>query len=389
MDKAKIIPIVFLIIVLLLGGVAVMFYSENAKLAVANKKLVREKGDLAAERGSLRDANNRYEREKQSYEERIQSISSQLTSIEKERDEWKKKFEDISREREALVEKLKEKPKVEVVQQSAVPATSSASAVSDEYWADFVKVKAALEVKVEDLTKQLNETKLQLSTMEKNNKELSLKIDELSQEKSRIEKEMEIKERTMRIVSRDLVSEREARKIAMEELSKLRGENASLKRELIVLNKEKVRLQTNIMDVSAKKDDLQQKISNVEDVMKEKSLDLEELQKELTTTIKGDSGVTARETASVELPPIVVKSGTSPKGLRGEILAVNPEEKFVVINIGEASGIGPGNEFRVLRNNKEIGRVQVIETRKDICAADIKDVAPGNMLREGDIVITR
>ncbi|MCK9614936.1 MAG: hypothetical protein M0R48_05455 [Candidatus Omnitrophica bacterium] len=389
MDKTKLIPVIFLILVLLLGGAAIMLYTEKGKLAEDNKILAKDKGILTEERDNLRDSNNKLERDKQSYEERIQSITSKLTDIEKERDDWKKKFEDTSSERDALVEKLKEKPKVEVAQSATAGTTSAQTPISEEYWADFVKVKAALEVKVEDLNKQLNEAKLKLSELDRSNKELSSKLDELSKEKERVENEMEIKERTMRIVSRDLVSEREARKIAMEELNKLRGENVNLRRELVVLNKEKVQLQTNIMDVSEKKGVLEDKISGVENVMKEKSLELEELQKELTTTIKGDGKVASRETASVELPPIVVKSGAGPRGLKGEILAVNPEERFVVVNMGETSGVGPGNELKVLRKNKEIGRIQIIETRKDISAADIKDVAPGVNIQEGDIVITR
>lgn len=390
MDKTKLIPVIFLILVLLLGGAAIMLYTEKGKLAEDNKKLAKDKGDLTAERDSLRDSNNKLERDKQDYEERIQSISSKLSGIEKERNDWKKKFEDTSSERDALVEKLKEKPKGEAAQQGTVSVTSAGQApISEEYWADFVKVKAALEVKVEDLNKQLNEAKLKLSELDKNNKELASKLDEITKEKERVENEMEIKERTMRIVSRDLVSEREARKIAMEELMKLRSENNNLRRELVVLNKEKVQLQGNIMDVAEKKDVLEHKISGVENVMKEKSLELEELQKELTTTIKGDGKVMSREAASVELPPIVVKSGSGPKGLKGEVLAVNPEEKFVVINLGETSGVGPGNELKVLRKNKEIGRIQIIETRKDISAADVKDINPGVDIQEGDIVISR
>lgn len=390
MDKTKLIPVIFLILVLLLGGAAIMLYTEKGKLAEDNKRLSKDKGDLTVERDSLRDANSKLERDRQDYEEKIQSTSSKLASIEKDRDEWKKKFEDVSSERDALVEKLKEKPKVEVAQPSSVPISGSQAPASEEYWADFVKVKAALEVKVEDLTKQLNEAKLRLSDLDKANKELTMKLDDLAKEKERVENEMEIKERTMRIVSRDLVNEREARKIAMEELAKLRAENVDARRELVVLNKEKVQLQGNIMDVAEKKDVLEQKISGVENVMKEKSLELEELQKELNTTIKGDSKPMSRETASVELPPIVVKSGNNgPKGLKGEVLAVNPEERFVVVNLGENSGVGPGNELKVLRKNKEIGRIQIIETRKDISAADIKDITPGVNIQEGDIVISR
>ena len=391
MDKAKIIPVIFLVIILLLAGVAFKFYSDSTKLTVDNKKLASEKGNLIVERDDLRDRYNKLDRERQTFEEKIQTVSAQLDTITKERDEWKKKSDDMSRERDALVEKLKEKQKVEAVeaQTPAQQPSMATTPASEEYWADFVKVKAALEVKVEDLSQQLADAKMKLSEFDKNNKELTLKIDEISKERDRVEKDMEIKERTMNIMSRDLVSEREARKIAMEELAKLRGENVGYKRELVMLNKEKVKLQGNIKEESEKRDTLEQKISGVENVMKGKSLDLEQLQKELTTTIKGDTDVATRETTSVELPPIVVKSGSGPKGLRGEVLAVNPEEKFIVVNLGEASGVGPGNQLKILRKNKEIGSVEIIETRKDISAADIKNVAPGVNIQEGDMVVTQ
>jgi len=390
MDKAKIIPVIFLVIILLLAGVAYKFYSDNNSLTVEKKKLAAEVSNLSKERNDLSDKNSKLERERQTFEEKIQTVNAQLDSITKERDEWKKKSDDMSRERDALVEKLKEKQKVDVIQaQTSVQQSVVATPASEEYWADFVRMKAALEIKVEDLNKQLSDTKMKLAEFDKNNKELTIKIDEVSKERDRVEKDMEIKERTMNIMSRDLVSEREARKIAMEELAKLRSENVGYKRELVMLNKEKVTLQGNVKDASEKRDTLEQKISGVENVMKGKSLELEELQKELTTTIKGNAGIATRETTSVELPPIVVKSGSGPKGLRGEVLAVNPEEKFIVVNLGEASGVGPGNQLKVLRKNKEIGSVEIIETRKDISAADIKNVAPGINIQEGDMVVTQ
>ncbi|MFA5271399.1 MAG: hypothetical protein WC412_03540 [Candidatus Omnitrophota bacterium] len=389
MDKAKIIPVIFLVIILLLAGVAMKFYSDSNKLTADNKKLATDKGNLIVERDDLRDRYNKLDRERQTFEEKIQTINAQLDSISKERDEWKKKSDDMSRERDALVEKLKEKQKVEVVQTQAVVQSVASTPASEEYWADFVKVKAGLEIKVEDLNKQLSDTRMKLSEFERSNKELTLKIDEISKEKERVVKDMEIKERTMNIMSRDLVSEREARKIAMEELAKLRSDNVGYKRELVMLNKEKVRLQGNMKDVVEKRDTLEQKISGVENVMKDQSLDMEQFQKELRTTIKGSNGVATRETTSVELPPIVVKSGSGPRGLRGEVLAVNPEEKFIVVNLGEASGVGPGNQLKVLRRNKEIGSVEIIETRKDISAADIKNVAPGVNIQEGDMVVTQ
>ncbi|MEI8350420.1 MAG: hypothetical protein WCI77_09760 [Candidatus Omnitrophota bacterium] len=391
MDKAKIIPIIFLVIVIAMGLVAFMFYSEKNKLTDANKKLEVERGNLIEERDALQNRYNGLEREKNEVDDKRQKAEEELSRIQRERDDLQKRYDDLTRQRDELVEKLKSQPKPEAatVMVTEKRPEAVASAGSEEYWADYIKIKAAMEVKLEDMGKQLADTKIRMAEMEKLNKELTMKIDELTKERDRVEQAMSIKVREYSIVSRDLVNEREARKIAMNELMKLRGENDSLKREIVLLGKEKMRLQTNIKDVSERKVALENRISGAESIMKEKSLELEELQKELVTTIKGEREITSQESASVELPPIVVKPGSGARGLRGEVLAVNPEEKFVVVNIGEAAGITPGSQLRVLRRNKEVGTIEVIETRKDISAADVKELLAGFTIQEGDTVISK
>jgi chromosome segregation ATPase len=250
-------------------------------------------------------------------------------------------------------------------------------------------MKASLQVQLEDLNKQYNESKIKIIELDKLNKDLTLKLDDLTKERDRLDTEIQIKSREMNNISRDLVSEREARRIAMEELNKLRGENVSLKRELGLLSREKAQLQTNIKEVLDKKNALEQKISSVENIMKAKSLEIDELQRDLTTTIKSKPEALSRESASVELPPIVVKPGIGGRSLRGEILAVNPQEKFVVVNLGENAGITPGSVMRVMRGSREIGTIEVVETRKEISAADIKEMTDGFSIQEGDAVVSR
>jgi hypothetical protein len=68
---------------------------------------------------------------------------------------------------------------------------------------------------------------------------------------------------------------------------------------------------------------------------------------------------------------------------------VNNEEKFVVLDLGESSGARPGLQLRVMRGDKNIATVEVIETRKDISAADIKEIISGVTIQEGDVVVSR
>ena len=103
--------------------------------------------------------------------------------------------------------------------------------------------------------------------------------------------------------------------------------------------------------------------------------------------------------ASIQLPPIVVKADSptrkfynqaeeeppinlskaqispEPLELAGRIITVNNEHKFVVIDIGRDDQVKIGMSFDVYRRGKEIGKIEVIETRRDIAACDIKEIS--------------
>ncbi|MDD5583993.1 MAG: hypothetical protein PHV55_02935 [Candidatus Omnitrophica bacterium] len=392
MDKTKIIPIILLVIILIVGYAAFSFYTTSKNLTEEKAKLEDENKRLFQDKRELQDRSTKLETDNKELRAKQEEVQKELDRIDKERGDLQKKYEEVAQQRDMLVEQLK-KPRVaasESTMQVQTPQAVSAPS-SDEYWVDFVKTKAKLEAQVENLNKDLLESKGKLAEMDKNAKELSIKIDELSKEKERLDADITFKERTLSIMSRDLVSEREGRKVAVEELNKLRSENVSLKRELILSNKEKMQLQGTMRDTMEKKDSLERRIGEIDRVLREKAITLEELQEQMKTAVKGGKAVIAKESASVELPPIVVKPGVASglRGVRGETIAVNEEEKFIVVNLGEASGVRPGVQLVVLRGDKEIGTVEIIETRRDISAADIKEVVAGFMIQKGDLVVSK
>jgi len=376
-----------------IGGVAWTFYQQNQELEKSvknlkqeNSSLIQEKEDLQAQYNSERDKRN-------VLEDRISAMNAELSRLETERETFQAKLSEVTQERDLLVEKLSAKPVQPQAQisigESSV-SSSLSSGISEDHWADFVKKKAALEAKVDVLNRTLLDAKGRIAFLDKDNKELSIKIDQLKKTKGRLDEEVRFKERTLRVLSMDLVSEREERAAAVDELRKLRSENVSLKREIVLANKEKMKLQTTLKAAINKKEALENRMADAENVLKEKSLAFEELQEQLEHAIVGSKRIVAAESASVQLPPIVVKpEAPGLRGLRGEVIAVNKEERFVVVDIGEASGIRPGTLLRVMRGDREIATLEVIETRREISAADIREVVGGITLREGDIVISR
>lgn len=386
MDKSKIIPIILLIVVLGVGFVAFTFYTERENLTVANQKLEEEKTGLIDTNSNLRYKYKKLEKEKSDGERRLSMVKEELSKLETESESWKMKWSSVSKERDELVEKLKKTavPEIRVAEGAGVDY------ISEDHWADFVQSRASLEAKLEILSKTLFDGKIKIAKMGKENKELSLQIDQLSKEKERLLETIKFKERTLRIMSMDLVSERESRGSAIDEVKKLRRENVDLKRELVMANKDLIKLHDSFKEVVYKRDELEDKIADAGNILKEKSMAFEELQEQLEYIIEGGKKIISDGSASVELPPIVVKpSALGLKELRGEIIAVNHEEKFVVVDIGESSGLRPGVLLKIMRGGKEIGAIEVIETRKEISAADIKEVVSGYTIQEGDITITQ
>ncbi len=83
------------------------------------------------------------------------------------------------------------------------------------------------------------------------------------------------------------------------------------------------------------------------------------------------------EKESVELPTIVVRpqpesSAQESKEVSGNILAINKDNSFVIIDLGLDTGIKVGDTFQVQRDNKFIATIEVIQARKNISACDIK-----------------
>ena len=69
----------------------------------------------------------------------------------------------------------------------------------------------------------------------------------------------------------------------------------------------------------------------------------------------------------------------------GSIISINESNNFVIVDLGqENSSVGVGNALKVYRNSNEIATLEVIQVRRDICAADIKDKS--DELKVGDVV---
>lgn len=386
MDKTKIIPVILLVIILGVGFVAFTFYTQKENLVASRQQLEEKKISLSEENTNLKYKYTKLNKEKSDIERRLMIIEEKLSDVEVQKEDWKNKWSTVTKERDALAEKAKYStgPVIKTVKDA------KEERVSEDHWADFVRDKASLEAKLSVLNKELFNKKVKIEKLIKENEEVIILKDQLASEKVRLIEEIKFKERTLRIISMDLVNERESRNNTINEAKKLRQENESLKRELVVANRELIKLQGTFKGIIDKKEVLEDKIAAADNILKEKTLAFDQLQKQLTNVISEEKNDITKEVTSVELPPITVEPvAQAVKQLQGEVIAVNHEEKFIVVDIGESSGLKPGALLKITRGSKNVGTAEVIEVRKEISAADIKEVIGGYIIQEGDVIITR
>jgi len=83
------------------------------------------------------------------------------------------------------------------------------------------------------------------------------------------------------------------------------------------------------------------------------------------------------------------KMKVSAAHLEGEILAVNNDYEFVVINLGLRDGVSSGDVFSVYQKNKYLGDVGAEKVDEAMSSANFLEGSLKNKIRQGDTVKTK
>jgi multidrug resistance efflux pump len=110
----------------------------------------------------------------------------------------------------------------------------------------------------------------------------------------------------------------------------------------------------------------------------------EEEKLELAETISDQRALIEEYEAELFSDPDIV---TTPTGLTGEVLFVNTDWNFVILNLGRAQGLMVNTEMLVHREDHLVGRVRVSDVRQNIAVAEIMGDYRRAPLREGDDVL--
>jgi chromosome segregation ATPase len=318
-------------------------------------------------------------------------LNSELDKLTKEKEEFERKYETLDRQREDLLEQVK-KLKTE---KAAAPVAEQALAKSqaeDTYWAGIFKAKTDMEIQLEALRGELKTVQISNEQVQREKAALELEVANFRREEQDYKRQVDYNQKLIGSLSQELVREKNDKFQIQESSRAIKSENTTLRRQLSSLTNRKMSLERKLAELEEKNKSLDKRFGEMDVLLKEKMSQIDNLKSQLYGKQSAEAAATAipERESSVELPPIVVRPKQEAArdepviALIGKVLALNKDNNFVIVDLGEDSGVRLGDAFKIYRDARLIAEVEVIQCRKSISACDIKkEYAP---VKIGDIV---
>ena len=206
----------------------------------------------------------------------------------------------------------------------------------------------------EDLQQRLTDTR---SAKERVEGELTRTKDELAKDVQQLEEERKAKETLAKSVDE---RQHEIDRLA-KDLDQFRGERQALAQQVTQLQQERDGLQGKVGALEQAKTELDNKVT---ELSKHPSVELDRV------VVNGSGSST-------------VSSGGA---LQGQVLVVNRDYDFIVMNLGRNHGLSVGQEFQVSRGSDVLAHVKVEKIYDELSAAAIMPNSKKDDIKEGDEV---
>ncbi|MCU0651901.1 MAG: hypothetical protein MUC39_03055 [Candidatus Omnitrophica bacterium] len=236
---------------------------------------------------------------------------------------------------------------------------------------------------------KLDESKNMISTLEVKLKETQTQIDSLTTD---LEAEKIAKVESQNEAQR-LRAELDQQKILRVNLEKqfneAQGQFRKTQNQLSQLETQKTELEEKVKTLEAKSRDLEAKVQGIElgtiVVSPEAKQPAKKAKKakEVKKEVKKASPAPVKEEVK---RPAVVEAAVK---LEGNVLVVNKDYNFVVINLGGKEGVKAGDVFGVYHNEKYIGEVKVEKVHESMSAAGLASANMKDGVNEGDKVVQK
>lgn len=369
---------------IIIGLIIFSMVSFSLFMIASNQQqaLLRESNDLKSENAAQLSKINQLTNDLKENQGKIESLKAERDEGAQALNELQKKFELASKARDELIEKLKDSQRQEKTNISQQPATPAVPAEnSDAYWGAILKAKTDLELQLSDIRVELRNLQINNESLQREKSVLEIDVNSLMNEKKDLLRQLDYNQKILDSISQEVVRERNDKVKIQDSFKAIKSENNVYSRQLKSINNRKMALDKKVQDLQEGKSTIEKRLSEMETMLAERMSQINSLKEELDAVKSGKASLDPEKKAreSVELPAIVVRSSPSTDREKaevlefpGKILAVNPDNNFVVIDLGTSAGVKVGDAFGVYRGGKSIGSIEVIQVRENISACDIK-----------------
>jgi uncharacterized protein YoxC len=371
---------------------------EANKVRTSLEKKNQEAEDLKRKNTTIQSDLDRITEELDQVAREKESLNSRIGTLSSDRDKLMRQVseaQEFQSERDRFASKVKELEKIiserdakeqaavtqqqEEAQKKADPDGVFAKE-NEEYTARLEREKAGLLIEIDKVKQELAEVKLKITDLVKINSDLDVEIGRLKNEKEEIVGRIKYGENLADNLSIELARARNDQRMTTERASKVDEDNKALRSEIKQLTSTKLSLEKSIARLTDDKAVIEKKLLETEGIIQSRIDEIWKIKKDIDKRF--DIASLKTNSAQVELAPIVVNANgpvdsklvTSLSTPRpsGVVVSVNEDNNFIVVDMGEKSGVKPGEQFRVYRNGGQIGLIEIIQVRQDISAADIR-----------------
>ena len=236
--------------------------------------------------------------------------------------------------------------------------------------------------------RQARERELQIALNE--NTDLKSRLEEAQQSKSRTEEQLAGVRKDLAQSKEDLEKTLKSQEELSRSIEDREKEIARLTKDLEQTRTESQRVSSQVSSLQSERDEVKKKLTDLEQAKEDleaKVMELSErptveLDKVLVTSDQM-GGLAPSGTAGLIMP---VSTGSSAGTADGQVVVINREYDFIVMNLGKNHGLSIGQEFQVVRGSEVLGRVKVEKVYDELSAAALLPESKKNSIREGDAV---
>ena len=389
-DNIKIMIYSFIGILLSLSLISAIWLGmENRKLY---SQYVKEKSLWYERNRELEFKLDKFSSELEDVKKKLQDSNTYIARLEEERNEAEAKLKTLADENKRLREKVARlvKEKEQLERKIGDFKHGGDNETENVFLSNVLREKANLELRLNSLQRLLERKDAQISQLDQKKESLNQTLNEILDKKMELGSKLEETKKLIASLSQSLEQEKKEKLVYLDKMRKLEGEKSSLKLQIEEAKREKKGMEEKISALEAEikereeeKEKFAKQLGYINQVLEDKMLKVANLKQDLEMALERIKRFNYTTQGNpVELPRIEVKAG-----LRGEVINVNLDKGFVVIDLGKRDGVKVGMKFNVYRGGKLIGKLEIIDVREVTSAAKILVGLPESKISEKDIVL--